>query len=56
MVNLASCEGGILWVVWLVDEEFQNVLSEICSAKHGYYGVLKDLSAVQSVMISFTSG
>ena len=39
-----------------MDEWFHNVLSAICSAKHGYYGVLKDLSAVQSVMICFTSG
>ena len=30
-----------------MDEGFHNVLSAICSAKLGYYGVLKDLSAVQ---------
>ena len=29
-----------------MDEGFHNVLSTICSAKLGYYGVLKDLSAV----------
>ena len=28
------------------NEGFHNVLSAICSAKLGYYGVLKDLSAV----------
>ena len=38
-----------------MDEGFHNVLSAICGAKLGYYGVLINYVSVQSVMISFTS-
>ena len=38
-----------------MDKGFHNVLSAICIAKLGYYDVLINLCAVQSVMISFTS-
>ena len=39
-----------------MDEGFHNVLSAICSAKLGYYGVLINCVRVHSVMISFTGG
>ena len=38
-----------------MDEGFHNVLSAICSATLWILWCLKRLSAVQSVMISFTS-
>ena len=38
-----------------MDEGFHNVLSAICSAKLGYYGVLINCEQC-SVMICFTGG
>ena len=37
-----------------MDEGFHNVLSAICSAKLGYYGVLINCVQCQSMMICLT--